>query len=158
MREEDELTESQRDTRDALSRMKLPTISLDVSRLRSEAQRRRAIRQVWRWRGIAAALAAGIVLTLVLQPRTTVVERVVYVRQTQSPVTAPPQTYSAPDPQETTPLSADGYFALRSRVLAFGIDVLRPPPRAAGQHGKALPVPTASPILNPASIADGGSL
>lgn len=158
MPEEDTLTASERETRDALSRVKLPRVALEVSQIRWEAQRRRAIHQVWRWRGIAAALAAGIVLTLIVRPKATVIERVVYVAQTEPSVSPSPQPPLVAKPQEASPpFPGDDYFALRRRVLALGIGVLRPPAHA-GHSARPRPVPTASPFFNPDSLRERDSL
>lgn len=160
MREEDALNPVERETLDALARFKPAGARLDVSLIRSEARQRQGARQLWRWRGIAAALAAGLILSWIWRPRPPIVERVIYVRDVQ-PVSVPsPQPVaSVPqiDPAAESTRPGDDYFALRSRVLAYGVGVLRPP-TGSGRNGSAQPVLTAAPVTGHDMENDRGSL
>ena len=138
-REEESLTPAELELGEALSRLRPATTSLDPARIRWEAQRRRASRQVWWWRGIAAALAFALALSLLFRPQSKSVERLVYV--TPSPRDlhdARPVVGEVPAGEPVAlPASAvmegGDYLAVRGRVLAFGVRVLQPPPPAPEQ-------------------------
>lgn len=149
MQEDEPLSEDERILRRTLARLKPAAARLDLGTIRLEAQRRQSARQLRRWRGIAAALAAGLLLVLVLRTRPVAIQRIVYVHD--SPVagsSSPRPDVFASDDGTTmpTPLGED-YFSVRSRVLAYGVGVLRPNPPAE-PHRMAGPVPTAAPLVD----------
>ncbi|HWE07278.1 MAG TPA: hypothetical protein VG274_11255 [Rhizomicrobium sp.] len=159
MPEEDALNAAERETVAAIARFKPATIRIDLFRIRSEAQRRRAKRQVWLWRGIAAALAAGLALSWIWRPGSAVREHVIYVRSPAPAITpeASSPTFAATRIEPRVPaLASDDYLAVRDRVLAFGIDALRPHPPAV-RHCNPPPIPDASP-WHAMDILGGGSL
>lgn len=158
MREEDALTEAERESAQSLARFKPAAARLDVSHIGFEAQRRRANRQVWRWRGIAAALAVGLILSWIWRPQATVRERVVYVR-VSVPASAPdarsvPLATSGVEPPAGLRVG-DEYLAVRDRILAFGVEALRPHEPSV-RHVRPLLIPDASPLPEPATLAGGG--
>ena len=131
--EEEPLTRSELELGEALARLKPAATSLDPNRIRLEAQRRRDRRDVWLWRGIAAALALALMLSILFHPRPRTIERLVYVSQparTDRLVATTMAPGIGPEPM-TIPAAAvreDGdYLAVRSRVVAFGVRVLPPP-------------------------------
>ncbi|HWE05900.1 MAG TPA: hypothetical protein VG274_04280 [Rhizomicrobium sp.] len=159
MPEEDALNTEERETLAAVARFKPATIRLNPFRIRSEAQRRRAKRQVWLWRGIAAALAAGLIVSWIWRPGSAIREHVVYVRLPApaiAPETALPRSATTEIEPRMTPPLGDDYLAVRDRVLAFGIDALRPHGPAV-RHYNPLPIPDASP-WHAMDILGGGSL
>jgi hypothetical protein len=160
MREEDALNPVERETLAALARFGPAGARLDISLIRSEAGRRQGARQLWRWRGIAAALAAGLILSWIWRSRPPIVERVIYVRDVQPVhIPSPQPAASVPhvDPTAESTRPGDDYFALRSRVLAYGVGVLRPA-TGSGRNGLAQPVPTAAPVTGYDLENDRGSL
>src|SRR5690349_5624762 len=124
MREEERLSDGERETEEALSALRPTRPPFEVSRLIFEATRRADRRQLWAWRGIAAALAGGLVLALLLRPAPRLIEKPVYV---QVPTHASPQP--SPPPVATATLlepnvvlrGGNDYIAVRDRVLALGI-------------------------------------
>lgn len=138
-REEEPLTPGELELGEALARLKPAETSLDPARIRWEAQRRRAYRQVWWWRGIAAALAFALALSILFRPRSQTIEKLVYVTpgQSDSHDVRPAIADSFPNEPVTLPATAvlegGDYLAVRGRVLAFGVRVLPPPPPAPAQ-------------------------
>jgi len=130
MREEERLNDGEREAEEALTALRPIRPAFEVSRLMFEAARRANQRQVWAWRGIAAALAGGLVLSLVFRSPARVVEKPVYVQSTprESPLPSPPRvaTASLLDP-DVALRGGNDYLAVRDRVLALGIRSL---PRA----------------------------
>ena len=152
-REEEPLTPAESELSETLSRLKPAATSLDPARIRWEAQRRRAARQVWWWRGIAAALALALVLSLLFRPQPRTLEKVVYVTPVRNDSRDRALTVAEVAPREPAVLPAAAvleggdYLAVRGRVLAFGVRVLPPPPpaptnAAAPQATEAAPAPT----------------
>lgn len=108
----------------ALSALRPARPTVDLQRITIAAARRSASHQVWLWRGIAAALGAGLVLALVLHPAPRTVEKYVYVR----PPEAVPQQVaqrSGSEVAQTPPFelftgAGNGYLAIRDHVLVLG--------------------------------------
>ncbi len=130
MREEERLSEGEREAEQALSALRAARPGFDVGRLAFEAARRANRRQVWAWRGIAAALAAGLVLSMVFRQSPRVVEKSVYVqvpsRESPRPTHSPVATATLPEP-EFVLRGGNDYLAVRDRVLALGIRSLPQP-------------------------------
>lgn len=133
MREEERLSETEREAEAALFALRPARPAIDLQRIAIEAARRSALRQVWAWRGIAAALGAGLVLVLVLRPGPRAFEKYVDVRP---PEAAPHQIAQRSSSEVArTPAfellrgTASGYPAIRDHVLvlgAQGLPQLRP--------------------------------
>lgn len=151
-REEEPLTPGELELGEALARLKPAETSLDPARIRWEAQRRRASRQVWWWRGIAAALALALALSLLFRPQPRSIEKLVYITPARnhshdvSPAAI--DAYSSEPSPLPAPAVLEGgdYLAIRGRVLAFGVRVLPLPPPApapvnAQQTSEAAPAP-----------------
>jgi hypothetical protein len=128
MREEERLNEMEQEAEAALSALRPARPAVDLQRITMEAARRSASHQVWLWRGIAAALGAGLVLALVLRPGPHTVEKYVYV----SPPEAVPQQVaqrSGPEVAQTPPFElltrgGNDYLSIRDDVLALGVQAL----------------------------------
>jgi hypothetical protein len=159
MPEEDALNTEERETVEAIARFKPAAVRIDPFRIRLEAQRRRAKRQVWLWRGVAAALATGLILSWIWRPGSAVREHVVYVRSPAPAITrdtaSPTFVTTRLEPRAPVPVG-DDYLAVRDRVLALGIDALSPHGHAV-RHYNPLPIPDASPLHDPDALR-GGSL
>lgn len=144
MREEERLSETEREAQEALSALRPARPAFDASRLIFEATRRADRRQVWAWRGIAAALAAGLVLSMVLRPSPRVVEKSVYVQllphESPQPTHSPVATATLPEPEFFLGGGND-YLAMRDRVLALGIRSLPQPQPAAWPVAPAMSAP-----------------
>lgn len=146
--EEEPLTGSERELGETLARLRAARTTLDPAHILREAHRRRAGRQLLWWRGIAAALALALVLSLVLpqQPRT--VEKIVYVSSSPTDSGAVPTRVDRVVAQEAGPLPADAvleggdYLAVRGRVLAFGVRALPPPPASPSRLIEQRPTDT----------------
>lgn len=128
MREEERLTDIEREAEAALSALRPARPAIDVQRIAIEAARRSAAHQVWLWRGIAAALGAGLVLALVLRPGPRTVEKLVYV----SPREAVPRQGTQPPASEVAPIHSfelltrggNDYLSIRDDVLVLGVQGL----------------------------------
>ena len=156
MREEERLSEdcrgepqcspSEREAELALSALRPARPGFDVGQLTFEAARRASGKEVWAWRGIAAALAAGLVLSMLLRPSPRVVEKPVYVQvpshESPQPTHSPVATATLPEP-EFVLRGGNDYLALRDRVLALGIRSLPQPQPPAGSVVPALSAPKA---------------
>jgi hypothetical protein len=126
MREEERLNEMEREAEAALSALRPARPAFDVQRVAIEAARRSALRQVWLWRGIAAALGTGLVLALVLRPSPRTVEKYVYI---PPPEAVPQQVAQRPVRSEVAPtipfelLTRGGtdYLSIRDDVLVLGV-------------------------------------
>ena len=113
----------------ALSALRPARPAIDLGRVAIEAARRSASHQVWLWRGIAAALGAGLVLTLVLRPGARTVNQYVYIRP---PEAVPQQVAQRPALSEVTPTlpfelltqSGNDYLSIRDHVLVLGVQGL----------------------------------
>jgi hypothetical protein len=157
--EEDPLTSAERELGQALSRLNPAATALDPAHILWEAQRRRAGRQVRWWRGIAAALALALVLSLLLRPQPRAVEKVVYVSPSPGDSRLGTARVDRVAAQEAGPLPATAvleggdYLAVRGRVLAFGVRALPPPPASPPRLLDQRPTDAA-----PARREDGRSL
>ena len=109
-----------------------------------EAYRRSAHGQAWLWRGIAAALAAGLVLSVTIRPQPKTVQTVVYVPVAPAAVPQPVESAAPPHLDELPPPSQQ-YLALRHDVLAWGVAAL---PRTVTAPATALPTPP-PPLIAP---------
>ena len=121
----------------ALSALRPLTPAFAVDSIATFAELRSGRRELRLWRGVAAALAAGLVISLVLRPSPRTVEKFVYLRPTgpagSYPAVAPGPV---PDPKRAEPmlvLSGDDYLSVRSRVLVFGLQTLRSSSSGAAQ-------------------------
>ena len=149
MREEDPLSEDERELQPTLARLKPAAARLDLAAIRLEALRRQSARKLWRWRGIAAALAAGLLLVLVTRIRPAPIQRIVYVHDSPAAGNSSPKPDVFASDGETTMTTQSGedYFSVRSRVLAYGVGALRLYPPAE-PHRAVEPVPTAAPLVD----------
>jgi hypothetical protein len=138
-REEEPLTPGELELGEALARLRPAATAIDPIRIRWEAQRRRAARQIWWWRGIAAALALALSLSLLFRPQPKTIQRLVYLSPSPAEAHSVVPTIDHRAAQEplalpaTAVLEGGDYLAVRDRVLAFGVRVLPPPPPAPSQ-------------------------
>jgi hypothetical protein len=143
MRDERRLNAEERELAETMARLRpiRPGLSRDAILL--ETYRRAARRQAWLWRGVAAALAAGLALSVVLRPPPRTVEKVVYVQP--KPTSQEPPAESMPLStriDEPPPPASQPYLALRYDVLAWGMTAL---PR--GSPARAVAPPAALPSM-----------
>ena len=132
MQDPERLSTADAATAAGLSQLQPARLPFDVRVIAIEATRRQVRRQLWAWRGVAAALAAGLLLSLMLRPSPQTVTRKVYVTAPPAVVAQPAMDWPAPRPQPFPDLRpGDDYLAVRNRVLALGVQVLRPPPPGA---------------------------
>jgi len=134
------LTDDEREAEALLGRLRAaPPPNLTASRVLIEAERRRGRRQLWAWRGVAAALGAGLVLELTLRhsPRAEPAAVPANITVSEVRTTLPhvkPRHFSA----DLALLTGDDYIATRNRSVAFGVrPLLAPPssePQAAAPH------------------------
>jgi len=134
------LTPEESDFEAALGALMPLRPDLEVRKIWMEAQRRKWRAQVLVWRGVAAVLAAGLIVSLLLRghdnPASVRPISIEPGRQVNQPVA--PQVTPAPARQSLpVVLSGDDYLALRSRVVAFGIDAL---PQATPATGTFAPI------------------
>jgi hypothetical protein len=124
MPEQDPITPEEAELHEVLCRLKPKSPPFDLSRIALVAQQRQW-RQIWRWRGIAAFLAAGIVVSSLLRGG----PRVVYVQRPEPAANVQVAIAQASPLPELPPLilEGDNYLALRSRVMVFGLRALRSP-------------------------------
>lgn len=146
MQDERPLNAEERELAEAMAGLRPTRPGLTRDGILLETYRRAGRRQAWLWRGVAAALAAGLVLSIVLRPPPKTVEKVVYVptvpASDAAPVasaTSPPRTY------EPAPPTSEHYLALRHDVLAWGMSGL---PRTTTPRPTA-PTPAAAPMVAP---------
>ena len=144
MQDEKPVNPEDREFEQALASIRPVRPALTRDQVLMETYRRAARRQAWLWRGIAAALAAGLALSLLVRPAPRRIERVVY----QPPPATVIQPLAAGDggmAAADMPRVSGGYLTLRQDVLAYGLaaltrsapaappawagDVLPPPPR-----------------------------
>ena len=155
MQDERSLTPEDREMAETLSSLRPTPPRLTRDAVLLETYRRAGRRQTWLWRGIAAALAAGLVLSLVFRPQSRTTEKVVYVprpmtvAESESPATVE-STRSSFQSAESAP---GGYLALRHDVLAWGPAAL--PHVPAATSGK-IPQPErlVSPTQSSSTIFD----
>lgn len=125
----------------ALSHLKPTPEGINVAQLMFRAGQLSERRRSWAWPSAAAAsmmLAATLGFVLLFRPVPQPTERIVtvYVQPPPAPTSPVPPVASPVESNETTPVplyqpsipeGASGYFQLRRRVLANGLDALPPP-------------------------------
>jgi len=165
MSDEPRLTEQDRDLELTLGRLRPARGQLHTPKVLLEAVRRAKQREVWLWRGVAAALGAGLVLALLLRPTPPTREKVVLIPTPPMP-TPQPKLHEPPAAVEPRPITepdsdlaatmGDDYLTLRNRVLALGLRGLPPPPEwappphseQAGSSAAIVPSPEPDSLLN----------
>ena len=151
MREEERLSEAEREAEQALSALRPKKAAIDLHGLSIEAARRSMRRQVCLWRGIAAGLAAGLVLALVVRPGPRIVRE--YVRQdVPRPVQRQNQDIHPAimsEPVEPVPARGSDYLSMRDYVLAYGMAAL--PAARPSAAGSEAPLPV---MRDPRNRAD----
>ena len=128
MQDPERLSEENSATAAGLSQLRPVRPRFDAGGIAARASHRRSRHELWAWRGVAAALAAALMLSLLLRPVPRMVTHEVYV--TPLPAVAEPSgmEYPAPRSQAFSDLRpGDDYLAVRNRVLALGVQALRPP-------------------------------
>jgi hypothetical protein len=154
MQEQQRLDAEERDVERLLGGLKPVSLPhhLSAARVLIESQRRQGRYQLWVWRGVAAALGAGLVLSMTLRPQSKTIEKIVYV----SPAAESSQT-PLPPSMKVTPAQrladADGsggddYLSLRDRVFVLGLEALPAPAPA--------PAPPLPPEPRPRFEPSGG--
>jgi hypothetical protein len=150
MRQEERLSDMEREAEEALSALRPTRPAFDGSRLMFEAARRASRKQVWAWRGIAAALAGGLVLALLLRPSPQLIEKPVYVDRSATDAARPTQPPLAAAPWQQPEMAVrtgNDYVAMRDRVLAYGVGSL---PRPQAPPGAVMPTLSDAPADRPA--------
>lgn len=144
MQDERSLNAEDREAAELLGSLRPSRPGLSRDAVLLETYRRAARRQAWLWRGVAAALAAGLVLSVALRPQPKTVQTVVYVPI--APAAVAPQIASAAPPHlDELPPASQQYLALRHDVLAWGMAAL---PRTAAAPATAAPTPP-PPLIAP---------
>jgi hypothetical protein len=126
MQDEPRLTPAEREFELALAKLRPAPPGIDPAELAWRAAQRRASRSLWAWRGLAGALAAGLLIAVMLRPAPQVIERVTVVERDR------PRHVETPRP--VSHLGGSSYLLLREKVLSEGIDALAvptPPPARA---------------------------
>ena len=133
MQDERSLTPEDRETAEAMGLLRPARPQLTRDAVLLETYRLAGRRQTRLWRGIAAALAAGLVLSLQFRPPPKTTERVVYLRNPTTVAEPEPLvTVESPRPSfQSTDSPPTGYLALRHDVLAWGPAALPHAPAAA---------------------------
>lgn len=156
MQNEQRLTDEDQAMAEALAQLRPKPTHLDAWLIASQAIDRSSRRGLIIWRGIAAALALGLVMSLLLRPQPRTVKQLVYIDRPQPVVHAPEA--APPPPREPIPdlEPGDDYLSVRSRVLALGVEVLRPPVPVAARFPpmRALDMPSDSRPVHSESLLD----
>lgn len=163
MQDEEELNPDEVEIATLLSRLVPLRPEVNAQEILLEGCTRKGRQEVWLWRGIAAALAAGLALALLLRPPPRSIQKVVYLppeggAQPAAAVShsVAPRDQPQPSPQIVLPssgamtgdapaprMSGNNYIAVRNRILTFGLRGL-PAPRAWAPPRYPLGMPAAS--------------